>query len=123
MTDIYLAGGVVYMHPLSAILISILMLTIILVLRWVQTKQLRERSVETIRQLGMVALAWGVFSTVLGFFQALAFLSELKDPLPFHVIMGGLKVAMITTLYGFIILFVSLIAYFSLRPLTMERVS
>jgi biopolymer transport protein ExbB/TolQ len=51
-------------------------------------------------------------------FFAFGDLERMKETLPFNVIMGGLKVALITTLYGLIIFLISLFSFIGLKALT-----
>ena len=118
MYDIYVSGGRVFMHPLSLILFINLGLIIFVVITKLQKKQLNKNFLEAIRQLGGLALAWGAFSTLIGLFFAFDDLEGMKETLPLYVIMGGLKVALITVLYGLIIFIFSLISFIGLRSMT-----
>jgi biopolymer transport protein ExbB/TolQ len=118
MYDIYLAGGPVFMHPLSLILFINLGLIIFVVITTLQKKKLNKNFLEAIRQLGGLALAWGALSTLVGLFFAFDSLEGMKETLPLNVIMGGLKVALITILYGLIIFIISLITFIGLRSMT-----
>jgi len=44
-------------------------------------------------------------------------LAGMKETLPLYVIMGGLKVALITILYGLIIFMLSLISFIGLKSM------
>ena len=70
MYDIYVAGGSFFMHPLTLILLINLGLIIFVIITRLQKKKLGKNILEAIRQLGGLALAWGVFSTVVGLFFA-----------------------------------------------------
>ncbi|HEY5917959.1 MAG TPA: MotA/TolQ/ExbB proton channel family protein [Chryseolinea sp.] len=118
MYDIYLAGGTLFMHPLSLILFINLGLIIFVVVTNLQKKKLNRNFLEAIRQLGGLAFAWGAFSTLIGLFFAFDALEAMKETLPLAVIMGGLKVALITVLYGLIIFIFSLISFIGLRAMT-----
>ena len=118
MYEIYVAGGSFFMHPLSLILFINLGLIIFVIITRLQKKLPGKNILETIRQLGGLALAWGVFSTVVGLFFAFEDLARMKETLPLYVIMGGLKVALITILYGLIIFIFSLISFIGLRSMT-----
>ena len=122
MRDLFIEGGVKFMTPIAIMLFVVLALAGIAAYRYFTRGSVSQRLVESIQQIGMLAMAWGVFSTVLGFFQALRVLSELKEPLPFHVIMGGLKVALITSLFGMIVFLVSFLLSIGLRPLVRKNV-
>jgi biopolymer transport protein ExbB/TolQ len=118
MYDIYVAGGTMFMHPLTLLLLINLGLSIFVIIAILQKKKLNRNFLEAIRQLGGLALAWGVFSTVIGLFFAFDDLAGMKETLPLYVIMGGLKVALITILYGLIIFIFSLISFIGLRSMT-----
>lgn len=115
LSELYIAGGVVFMHAVSIPFIANLVLIIITILQIVQKKNVNQKLIEMGKQLGGLALALGVFGTVIGLFQAFGALENSKDIIPFQVIMGGLKVAIITVLYGLIAYFISIVAYIILK--------
>jgi len=115
LSEFYTSGGTIWMHPLTLCLIAIICLVIYVVLLQIQKKQIRLALVEAIKQIGVLALAWGTFSTIAGLFQAFDALEAIKEMLPFQVIMGGMKVALITVLYGLIIFCLSMVAYIILK--------
>ncbi len=117
MYDIYVSGGAPFMHLLSLILFTNLGLIIFVLISKLQKKNFNRNLLEAIRQLGGLALAWGVFSTVVGLFFAFDDLAGMKETLPLYVIMGGLKVALITILYGLIIFMISLISFIGLKSM------
>jgi biopolymer transport protein ExbB/TolQ len=80
-----------------------------------QKKRISLTLIEAIKQIGVLALAWGIFSTIAGLFQAFDALEAIKEMLPFQVIMGGMKVALITALYGLIVFILSMLAYIILK--------
>lgn len=96
--DFHLIGGLPYMALLTIVLITIIGLMIYSIVR---KETLNPKWIEAIKQLAGFALAWGTFSTLVGLFQAFGDLEQTQDIIPFNVIMGGLKVALITALYGF----------------------
>ena len=118
MYDIYVSGGVMFMHPLTLIFIINIGVIIFVLITQLQKKKVKENVLETIRQLGGLALAWGVFSTVIGLFFAFDDLAGMKETLPLYVIMGGLKVGLITILYGLLIFMISLIAFIGLKSMS-----
>ncbi len=115
LSELYSAGGVPFMHAVSIPFIANLVLIVITVLQIVQKKNVNQKLIEIGKQLGGLSLALGVFGTVMGLFQAFDALENSKDVIPFQVIMGGLKVAIITLLYGLIAYCISLVAYIILK--------
>lgn len=123
MLDIYIAGGVEYMHPVTLVLIVLLVMAGRLVFRKIRHQPLEESNFKVLLQLGMLGLALGTFGTIIGFFQVLHALSEMTETLPFNVIMGGLKVALITVIYGVIVFIISMVLYFVLRMVLIKQLA
>ena len=115
LSDFYVSGGVEYMHVMTFILLLNMALIIYVAFFNAQKKVIHDKWIETIKQLGGFALAWGAFSTLVGLFQAFDSLASMKEVVPFQVIMGGLKVALITVLYGFCVFHFSIFAVIILR--------
>lgn len=115
LIDFYISGGVSYMHVMTLILLLNIVLIIYVAFFNAQKKVIHDKWIETIKQLGGFALAWGAFSTLVGLFQIFEDLSSVKEVLPFQIIMGGLKVALITVLYGFCVFHFSIFAVIILR--------
>ncbi|MBL7858579.1 MAG: MotA/TolQ/ExbB proton channel family protein [Cyclobacteriaceae bacterium] len=113
--DFHREGGMIYMAPLTIIFLINLGLIFYGFYVKMQHKAIQERLLETIKQLSGFALAFGAFGTLIGLFFAFGSLSEMSEALPLSTIMGGLKVAMYTTLYGFIIFIVTQIALLLFR--------
>ncbi len=115
LLDLHTAGGSPFMPILSVLLAINVAILIYVIIARVQNKTLSTRWVEAIKQVGLLAAVWGAFSTIIGFFQAFGALEEIKEMLPFQVIMGGMKVALITVLYGLLIYCLSLVAFIILQ--------
>lgn len=113
--DFHITGGIEYMLPMTIILLLNIGLVVYVIYGQVQKNEIHTKWLETIQQLGGFALAWGAFSTLIGLFQAFGDLETSKEILPFQVIMGGLKVALITTLYGFGVFHFSIFAVIILK--------
>ncbi len=108
-------GGTIFMYPLSFMLLLNTAIIIYLILRIAQKKQLAPKYVEAVKQIGVLAAVFGALSTVIGLFQAFGALSRGTEVWPFQVIMGGMRVALITALYGLLIYCLSLFAYILLQ--------
>jgi len=123
MYEIHVEGGMPFMAPLSFIFLIIIGLIAFAVLSAIQKKRINEKILEFIRQLGGLALAFGTFGTIVGLYFAFKSLSEMKETLPLNVIMGGLKVGLITVIYGLVIFLISLVAFIGLQALNKNSVN
>lgn len=120
MNNIHIEGGIQYMVPLSLMLLINLGLIAASSISAVTKKQINPGWLEAIKQIGGLAFVWGTFSTLIGFYAAFDDLSKMTETLPFNVIMGGLKVALITVLYGSIICTISLLAFLGLKLINQK---
>ncbi|MEQ1588048.1 MAG: MotA/TolQ/ExbB proton channel family protein [Cyclobacteriaceae bacterium] len=111
LSELYSWGGTIWMHPITFLfLINIGIFAFILISIFTK-KQFPTKWIDATKQIAGLALAWGTFSTIVGLFQAFDALENSKDIIPFQMIMGGLKVALITALYGLIVFCISQLAY------------
>jgi hypothetical protein len=108
-------GGFMFMIVLNILFIVNVGLIIYSAFALIQGRPVDARLFETIKQIGGLAAAWGTWSTILGLFFAFDAIEAEKEIIPFQVICGGLKVAVITVLYGLIIFCHALIAYIGLN--------
>ena len=68
-----------------------------------------------VKEIGIAALVVGIFWTVLGLLQMADFLQDNIDTSP-SIIWAGIKVDLISVLYGLIVYFVSLILRVIQKP-------
>lgn len=68
-----------------------------------------------VKEIGIAALVVGAFWTILGFLQAADFIQGHGDISP-NIIWGGVKVGLISILYGLIVYFVSLVIRVTRKP-------
>ncbi len=101
-------GGVIFMSVLSLALTTIIATTVLNIIRLSKDNYKPEKQILTIKDIkaiGVFAIVWGIFGQSIGLFSALQAIEAAGDISP-AMIYGGLKVSMITTLYGtFIFLF------------------
>jgi biopolymer transport protein ExbB/TolQ len=103
------------MTPITLMFIVNVFLIIVVSFKLLQKKEFNPHLLESIKKVGGLAAAWGTFSTLVGLFMAFDALETSTDVIPFQVIMGGLKVALISMIYGLIIYCLSLLAYILLK--------
>jgi len=109
--DLHIEGGIQFMFPLFLMLMANSCILIYLIITRIKKKEFNTKWLEAIKQIGGLAAVWGVLGTVIGLFEAFDALEALKEVLPFQVIMGGLKVAVITAIYGLCIFCISMLTY------------
>ncbi len=68
-----------------------------------------------VKELGLIAMAFGVVSMLLGFFQVCDAI-EMAGEVPQPVLCGGIKVGLIPVIYGMGIYIVSLILRIVQKP-------
>lgn len=67
-----------------------------------------------VKEIGLIALTTGIFSSLLGVYMAFDVLDGIEmSP---TIVYGGMKVALITTLYGLVIYAVSLVLRIVHKP-------
>jgi hypothetical protein len=110
MLQLLIDGGVEWMAPLSIVCFVNVILFLTIIIKGQSSFALLK--IDTIKQVAIFALALGVLGGIHGLYLAFASLSELKDPVPFPVIMGGMRVALLPTLYGLIIFLISMGLFF-----------
>lgn len=68
-----------------------------------------------VKEIGIGALVVAIFWTLSGLYQAFGMIQILGDVSP-NIIFGGFRVAMISTLYGLIVYFISLVIRIIQKP-------
>jgi MotA/TolQ/ExbB proton channel family. len=112
----HIEGGIEYMSVLSILFITNLVLIgYALYLRYMKHVD-HQKLIAPIHHVSLIALVWGALSTAIGLFFAFGSLAESEVSLPPNVIMGGMKVALITAIYGMIIFVISRLGLLLLRP-------
>lgn len=94
-------GGPFFMVPLLISLIIIVVLLFMNLFRKSNTAK-----ADTIRQIGTVALAWGLIGSVIGAIGAFDAIEASGGAAP-ALVAGGLKVTLLSSLLGLVVFFVS----------------
>ena len=117
MGSLYSAGGV-FMTPLTLLGIGAILLTAKKVVDvYVNAEQpaAKHRSVvNIILQLGVLSFFVGVLSQAIGLIEAFQVIEQIGSVSP-AMLAGGLKVSMIASVYGLIILIVSFVCWSVLK--------
>lgn len=85
------------------------------------SKEIALRKMEQGRSIGLFALIFGILGQLIGLYGAFSSMAEVTSISP-DILYAGLKVSMITTLYGIIIYLIALLLWFVSRQLIDKRV-
>ena len=110
--NLFNMGGVLFMSLLS---IELLVMTIFVIKSFL-AKEDKQKHVDTAKSVGLLALVTGVLGQLIGLYDALKAIEVMGQVSP-AMLAGGIKVSMITTLYGLLIYVISLLSYIGIKIL------
>jgi flagellar motor component MotA len=111
MLQLHTEGGDIFMYVIDLAAIINLGLVGYLIYRHTTKQTMNEKVLQTLKHVGGFAVAWGAASTLLGLFQAFRWLEQSKEIVSSNIFYGGMRVALITVLYGLIVYMLTLLAY------------
>lgn len=106
MFEMYSQGAPIFMGILSLILLSLLVVFVMSIMKKGDEKKLNH-SIQLLKSIGTLGLVFGVLGQLLGLYSALSVMETAQGISP-TILYGGLKVSMITTLYGLLIFIIYL---------------
>lgn len=115
ISEFYVSGGTPFMHPILLALLVNLGLIIYVAYFNVKKKAIHEKWLTVIKHIGGFALAWGAFGTLVGLFSAFDAIEAMGGGISMQMLAGGLKVALITTLFGFLVFNFTILAVIILK--------
>ncbi|WP_075590222.1 MotA/TolQ/ExbB proton channel family protein [Labilibacter marinus] len=121
MIELFYKGGPLFMGILSILFISMVVWMIFHLTQSSSSENNKEQTLRNFnygRSIGLLALIIGILGQLIGFYSALSAM-ELHDVSPTMVV-AGIKVSMITTLYGMLIYIISLLLWFGFSQM-IER--
>jgi len=123
MKDLFFMGGIEFMSVLTILLI--VMVTWI-VYHFMAVYTSRQSNLDKVlrklgygKSIGLFAMITGILGQLIGFYEAFSVIEHAGDISP-AMMYGGIKVSMITTLYGIFIYLTSLILWF-VASMMVER--
>ena len=111
MTDLFYMGGPIFMGILTIILIATIAITII---NYLQLKKGLKPHITIVKEIGIFGLIIGIFGQTLGLYSAFSII-EQAGTVSAEILISGLKVSSITTIYGLIICIIGYLLYMILR--------
>jgi biopolymer transport protein ExbB/TolQ len=117
MLQLFFEGGALFMGILTLSLLAIISLAVMNVLK---IKSDQDRNVQTmqhrltyIKSVGLFSLVFGVLGQLIGLFTAFGTISKIGS-VSSEILMAGIRVSMITTIYGVIIFLISYLIWFAM---------
>ncbi len=107
MIELFKTGGPLFMGILTLEFIGVFFFAI----RYSIKGEAKKSDLNLIRSTGVLALVTGVFAQLLGLFSAFNAIEAAGSVSP-TLLASGLKVSMITTLYGALIFLISYLVWF-----------
>jgi len=117
MIELFYEGGPLYMGILTLEALLMLSVAVFVSLPIINGKKLDNDKVGLIKSIGLFSLITGIFSQLIGLYQGFNAIEQAESISP-AMLAGGLKVSMITTIYGFIIYMISLLIVMILQSKT-----
>ncbi|MEJ2005738.1 MAG: MotA/TolQ/ExbB proton channel family protein [Cyclobacteriaceae bacterium] len=117
MIELFNEGGPLFMGILTILFLLMIVAAVRTYTRYSQSKtnlKQAKQGIANVRSLGLLALVFGIFGQLLGLYQMFVAIQEIESVAP-ALLAGGLKVSMITTLYGMFIFIIGIIAVMILR--------
>lgn len=113
MLKLFSQGGLLFMGVLTLTLLSLLTIFIMAIIKKGEEKQLNQ-SVQWLKSIGTLGLVIGILGQLIGLFSALSTI-EISQGISPVILLGGLKVSLITTLYGLLIYIIYLVCSMILK--------
>lgn len=85
------------------------------------SKEISLRKMEQGKSIGLFALVFGIMGQLIGLYGAFSSMAEVSTISP-AIMYAGLKVSMITTMYGIIIYLIALVLWFVGRQLIDKKI-
>ena len=124
MKDLFYMGGTLFMSILTILLIIMVAWIIFHTVRFFMNPELTKE--KTLRQLmygraiGLFSIITGITGQMVGLFAAFDAIEKATDISP-AIVFGGVKVSMITTMYGILIFLFGILLWFVASQLVENR--
>jgi biopolymer transport protein ExbB/TolQ len=113
MFKIFLQGGPLFMGILSLILLSLITVFVVSLIKKGDEKKLLQ-SMQWLKSLGTLGLVVGILGQLIGLFSAFSVIETSQGISP-AMLASGLKISLITTLYGLLIYIIYLLCSMFLK--------
>jgi len=108
MLDLLFQGGPLLMGTLSILLLWILVLSVKQGMRIFDSQSKDSiKQINRIKTIGAIALVIGVLGQLIGLYSAFGLIEASEQGISQQILMGGLRVSLITSIYGLIIFLIT----------------
>lgn len=115
MFNLFSQGGPLFMGILTLILLSLIAVFVMAISKKGDEKQ-HNQSIQWLKSIGTLGLVVGVLGQLIGLFSAFSVM-ETTQGISTAILVGGLKVSLITTLYGLLIYIIYLVCSMILKQI------
>ncbi|HPD95047.1 MAG TPA: MotA/TolQ/ExbB proton channel family protein [Tenuifilaceae bacterium] len=112
-------GGLWWMLPIYILWLTVIVLTALLIVRYLKTGEDSKRIREVILFLGSFAFLYGMLGQALGIMQMMNCVGEVGNIAP-AIIAKGFVISMLPTMYGFVLMLVSFIVWFVAKRISAK---
>ena len=124
MISLFYQGGVLFMSIVSLGLISAILFSIYSIIKIyvkkIDDKVSTQQSIDMIKSSGLFAAVTGILGQLIGLYSAFSAIEQMGSISP-EMLMGGLKISSICTIYGLVIYALSLLTWFVLTNLNRAK--
>lgn len=117
MSQLFYAGGPLFMGLLTLVLVAVISLFVYFIV-----KSEHQHDISWVKEVGLFGLILGVFGQLKGLYNAMDAISQIESVSP-AMLAGGLKVSLITTMYGAVIALIGYALYFVLKKINTNKSS
>lgn len=117
MANLFYMGGPLFMGILTILFLGVLAISVYFIItiasgRATEKKNFRHQ-LSYVKSAGLFTMITGILGQLIGLLEAFRAIERVGDISP-AILAGGLKVSMITTLYGIIVYLLSILIWFML---------
>ncbi len=125
MAQLFMEGGPVFMGILTLVLLVVGVLTVIGFQKAMTFSggdfSSIAQSISSIKSVGLFGLIVGIFGQLLGLYEAMKFIAQNESVSP-QMLAGGIKVSMISSLYGCLIFMLAYLFAFAAEAYAAKKV-
>lgn len=124
MFDLFYQGGPLFMGILTVLLFIVILLSVyflyLIIKKEYKSLDMTLKNLTLIKTIGNYALVSGILGQLIGLYSAFTQIEAAREVSP-AIIFGGLRISMITTIYGIVIFLISYLFWVVLYYLATKK--